>query len=155
LSQDDRVAFVEEDSIMEASATQTNPPSWGLDRIDQTALPLSNSYSYTMTGAGVTAYIIDTGIRFTHTQFGGRARFGFDAIGDARNGNDCNGHGTHVSGTVGGSSFGVAKNVTLVAVRVLSCSGSGSTSGVIAGVDFVTGNHLAGQLAVANMSLGG
>jgi len=155
LSQDDRVAFVEEDSIIEALTTQANPPSWGLDRIDQTALPLSNSYSYTTTGAGVTAYIIDTGIRISHTQFGGRARVGFDAIGDGRNGIDCNGHGTHVSGTVGGSTFGVAKNVSLVAVRVLSCSGSGSTSGVIAGVDFVTANHQAGQLAVANMSLGG
>ena len=155
LSQDDRVAFVEEDSIMEALVTVSNPPSWGLDRIDQTALPLSRSYSYTTTGAGVTAYIIDTGIRITHTQFGGRARVGFDAIGDGRNGIDCNGHGTHVSGTVGGSTFGVAKSVSLVAVRVLGCNGSGSTSGVIAGIDFVTANHQPGQLAVANMSLGG
>jgi len=155
LSEDSRVRFVEEDSIMEASVTQSNPPSWGLDRIDQTALPLSNSYSYTTTGAGVTAYIIDTGIRITHTQFGGRASVGFDAIGDGRNGIDCNGHGTHVSGTVGGSTFGVAKGVRLVAVRVLGCTGSGSTSGVIAGVNFVTANHQAGALAVANMSLGG
>jgi subtilisin family serine protease len=155
LSQDDRVAFVEEDSIMEALVTQSSPPSWGIDRIDETTLPLSRSYSYTRTGAGVTAYIIDTGIRTSHTQFGGRARVGFDAIGDGRNGIDCNGHGTHVSGTVGGSTFGVAKSVSLVAVRVLSCSGSGSTSGVIAGVDFVTANHQPGQLAVANMSLGG
>src|SRR5262249_1620029 len=131
LSQDDRVAFVEEDSIMEALVTVSNPPSWGLDRIDQTALPLSRSYSYTTTGAGVTAYIIHTGIRITHTQFGGRARVGFDAIGDGRNGIDCNGHGTHVSGTVGGSTFGVAKSVSVVAVRVLGCNGSGSTSGVI------------------------
>src|SRR5207237_8104534 len=110
---------------------------------------------YTRNGSGVKAYIIDTGIRRTHTQFGGRAISGFTAINDGRGTTDCNGHGTHVSGTVGGSTYGVAKGVTLVAVRVLDCSGSGSTSGVIAGVDWVTGNHLAGQSAVANMSLGG
>src|SRR6185295_19391516 len=141
LSQDSRVKFVEEDSIVEASVTQTNPPSWGLDRIGQRDLPLNRTYSYTNTGAGVTAYIIDTGIRITHRDFGGRASVGFDAIGDGRNGIDCNGHGTHVSGTVGGSTFGVAKAVRLVAVRVLNCSGSGTNSGVIAGVDFVTGAH--------------
>src|SRR5262249_10149747 len=116
-------------------------------------LPLNRSYSYTTTGAGVNAYIIDTGIRRTHTQFGGRASAAFDAIGDGQNTNDCNGHGTHVSGTVGGSTYGVAKSVRLFAVRVLNCSGSGSTSGVIAGVDWVTANHVAP--AVANMSLGG
>jgi aqualysin 1 len=152
LSQDDRVRFVEEDSVVEAIATQSSPP-WGLDRIDESALPLSRTYSYTTTGAGVNAYIIDTGIRRTHTQFGGRALAGFDAIGDGRNGNDCNGHGTHVAGTVGGSTYGVAKSVRLFTVRVLSCSGSGSTSGVIAGVDWVTRNHA--KPAVANMSLGG
>jgi subtilisin family serine protease len=101
----------------------------------------------------VNAYIIDTGIRRTHTQFGGRALIGFDAVGDGQNTNDCNGHGTHVSGTVGGSTYGVAKSVRLFAVRVLNCSGSGSTSGVIAGVDWVTAHHVAP--AVANMSLGG
>jgi subtilisin family serine protease len=155
LSQDSRVRFVEEDSIMEADVTQANA-TWGLDRIDQRALPLSTTYSYTQTGANVTAYVIDTGIRITHREFApGRARVGFDAIGDGRNGIDCNGHGTHVSGTIGGSTFGVAKGVTLVAVRVLSCSGSGSNSGVIAGVNFVTQAHVAGTRAVANMSLGG
>jgi subtilisin family serine protease len=155
LSEDSRVRFVEEDSIMEADVNQTNA-TWGLDRIDQRTLPLSTTYSYTQTGAGVTAYVIDTGIRITHQQFaGGRARVGFDAIGDGRNGIDCNGHGTHVSGTIGGSTFGVAKGVQLVAVRVLSCSGSGSNSGVIAGVNFVTQAHVAGTRAVANMSLGG
>ena len=153
LSRDPRVRFVEEDSTMEIVATQTNPPSWGLDRIDERDLPLSASYTYTATGSGVNAYIIDTGIRITHTQFGGRASVAFDAVGDGRNGIDCNGHGTHVSGTVGGSTFGVAKAVRLFAVRVLSCSGSGSTSGVIAGVDWVTGHHV--SPAVANMSLGG
>jgi subtilisin family serine protease len=155
LSLDPRVLFVEEDSVMEAlvTVTQNNPPSYGLDRISQRDLPLNAAYSYTTTGAGVNAYIIDTGIRRTHTQFGGRAFVGFDAINDGRNTNDCNGHGTHVAGTVGGSSVGVAKGVRLFAVRVLNCSGSGSTSGVIAGVDWVTANHV--KPAVANMSLGG
>jgi subtilisin family serine protease len=152
LSQDPRVLYVEEDSVMEAVATQNNPP-WGLDRIGQRDLPLNNAYSYTTTGAGVNVYVIDTGIRRTHTQFGGRAFVGFDAIGDGRNTADCNGHGTHVAGTVGGSTYGVAKAVRLYAVRVLGCSGSGSTSGVIAGVDWVTANH--SKPAVANMSLGG
>jgi subtilisin family serine protease len=152
VSDDPRVAFVEEDSVMEALITQSNPP-WGLDRIGQRDLPLNAAYSYTTTGTGVNAYIIDTGVRRTHTQFGGRAFVGFDAIGDGQNTNDCNGHGTHVAGTVGGSTYGVAKGVRLFAVRVLNCGGSGSTSGVIAGVDWVTANHI--DPAVANMSLGG
>jgi len=152
LSDDPRVKFVEEDSIMTATVTQTNPP-WGLDRIGQRDLPLNHAYSYTSTGSGVNAYIIDTGIRITHTQFGGRASVAFDAVGDGQNGNDCNGHGTHVSGTVGGVKYGVAKNVSLVAVRVLNCQGSGTTSGVIAGIDWVTANRV--LPAAANMSLGG
>jgi aqualysin 1 len=152
LSQDPRVRFVEEDSIMEAVATQSNPP-WGLDRLGQRDLPLNRSYSYTTTGAGVNAYVIDTGIRTTHTAFGGRAVTGFTAVNDGRGTTDCNGHGTHVAGTIGGGPYGVAKGVRLFAVRVLSCSGSGSNSGVIAGVDWVTANHI--SPAVANMSLGG
>jgi subtilisin family serine protease len=152
LSDDPRVKFVEEDSVMRATITQSNPP-WGLDRIGQRDLPLNQTYSYTTTGAGVNAYIIDTGIRRTHTQFGGRAFVGFDAVRDGQNTNDCNGHGTHVSGTVGGSTYGVAKGVRLFAVRVLNCSGSGSNAGVIAGVDWVTANRI--RPAVANMSLGG
>lgn len=152
LSEHPSVKFVEEDSVVEMLATQTNPP-WGLDRIDQRDLPLSATYSYTATGSGVNVYIIDTGIRRTHTQFGGRAFVGFDSIGDGRNTNDCNGHGTHVAGTAGGSTYGVAKGVRLFAVRVLNCSGSGSTAGVIAGVDWVTSNHI--KPAVANVSLGG
>jgi subtilisin family serine protease len=122
-----------------------------LDRIDQRSLPLNGQYNYTYTGSGVTAYIIDTGILFSHNDFGGRASKGYDAFGG--NGVDCNGHGTHVAGTVGGATYGVAKRVTLKAVRVLNCSGSGSTSGVIAGVNWVSNNHTASS--VANMSLGG
>jgi subtilisin family serine protease len=150
MSQDYRVKFVEEDGVMTADTTQTNPP-WGLDRIDQRNLPLSATYTYNWTGSGVRVYVIDTGIRTTHTQFGTRASNVFDAFGG--NGADCNGHGTHVSGTVGGSTYGVAKSALLRGVRVLDCSGSGSTSGVIAGVDWVRQNHVAP--AVANMSLGG
>ena len=151
LAADSRVAFVEEDAIVETMTTQNNPP-WGLDRISQRDLPLNHVYTYMTTGAGVNAYIIDTGIRRTHTQFGGRALVGFDAVGDGQNTNDCNGHGTHVSGTVGGSTFGVAKSVRLFAVRVLSCSGSGSTSGVIAGVDWVTANHISpGHIAISHV----
>jgi subtilisin family serine protease len=150
LSMDFRVAYIEEDGIMTADTTQSNPP-WGLDRIDQRNRPTNGTYVYNHTGAGVFAYVIDTGIRTTHTQFGGRAANVFDAFGG--NGADCNGHGTHVSGTIGGSTYGVAKSVNLRGVRVLDCNGSGSTSGVIAGVDFVRNNH--SNPAVANMSLGG
>ncbi|MBA2525230.1 MAG: S8 family peptidase [Pyrinomonadaceae bacterium] len=154
LAADPRVEFVEEDSEVEASVTQTGA-TWGLDRIDQRNLPLDGNYTYNFTGAGITAYIIDTGIRAAHTQFGGRVISGFTAINDGQGTNDCNGHGTHVAGTVGSSTYGVAKNVSLVAVRVLDCNGSGTNSGVIAGVDWVTSNHTAGTPAVANMSLGG
>jgi subtilisin family serine protease len=150
LSEDFRVAFVEEDAVVTADATQSNPP-WGLDRIDQRSRPLNAIYTFNWTGAGVFAYVIDTGIRTAHTQFGGRAANVFDAFGG--NGQDCNGHGTHVAGTIGGSTFGVAKSVNLRGVRVLNCSGSGTNSGVIAGVDFVRLNRQ--SPAVANMSLGG
>jgi len=150
LSQDFRVAYVEEDGIVTVDTTQSNPP-WGLDRIDQRNRPLSGTYTYNWTGSGVRAYVIDTGIRTTHTQFGGRASNVFDAFGGS--GADCNGHGTHVSGTIGGSTYGVAKSALLRGVRVLDCNGSGSNSGVIAGVDWVTNNHI--NPAVANMSLGG
>ena len=152
LEADPNVAYIEQDQWMRADATQTGA-TWGIDRVDQRNLPLSGTYTYTNTGAGVTAYIIDTGINTTHNEFGGRASVGYDAIGDGRNGIDCNGHGTHVSGTVGGTTYGIAKSVTLKAVRVLDCSGSGSNSGVIAGVDWVTANH--SGASVANMSLGG
>jgi subtilisin family serine protease len=153
LLRDARVLRVEPDGIAYAVTTQTGA-TWGLDRIDQRALPLSSTYTYTGTGSGVTAYIIDTGIETSHSDFGGRASVGVDEIGDGRNGTDCNGHGTHVSGTVGGNTWGVAKAVSLVAVRVLNCSGSGTWSGVVAGIDWVVGNHQSGP-AVSNMSLGG
>jgi subtilisin family serine protease len=153
ISRNPLVAYVEEDSIVDAMTNQLNPPSWGLDRIGQHDLPLNNSYAYTTTGAGVNVYVIDTGIRRTHTQFGGRAFSAFTAINDGRGTTDCNGHGTHVAGTVGGSTYGVAKSARLYAVRVLSCGGSGSMSGVIAGVDWVRAYHV--KPAVANMSLGG
>lgn len=146
------VEYIEVDQVVTIDATQS-PATWGIDRIDQRALPLSNSYTYNFTGAGVTAYIIDTGILFSHNEFGGRAKSGYDFVSNDSDASDCNGHGTHVAGTVGGSTYGVAKGVNLVAVRVLDCSGSGTTSGVIAGIDWVTANHAA--KAVANMSLGG
>jgi subtilisin family serine protease len=146
------VAYIEADTEVSADTTQS-PATWGLDRIDQRALPLNNAYTYTPTGSGVRAYIIDTGIRRTHSQFGGRAVSGYTAINDGRGTDDCNGHGTHVAGTVGGSTYGVAKSVSLYAVRVLDCAGSGTNSGVIAGVDWVTANRV--RPAVANMSLGG
>ena len=148
------VAYVEQNGTVQATATQTNPPSWGLDRIDQRNLPLNSSYTYPgHAGSGVTAYIIDTGIRTTHTDFGGRAAWGTNTTGDGNN-TDCNGHGTHVAGTTGGNAYGVAKRVRLIAVKVLNCAGSGSFAGVAAGIDWVTGNHTSGP-AVANMSLGG
>ncbi|SDJ70753.1 Serine protease, subtilisin family [Lentzea albidocapillata subsp. violacea] len=158
LAADPAVAYVEQDGEVRVSDTQTPTPSWGLDRIDQRTLPLDNSYTYPNRGTGVTAYIIDTGIRISHTDFGGRAVHGRDTVDNDDDATDCNGHGTHVAGTVGGTKYGVAKDVKLVGVRVLNCSGSGTFAGVIAGIDWVTEqvtNTPANKPAVANMSLGG
>ncbi|HEX8392473.1 MAG TPA: S8 family serine peptidase [Longimicrobium sp.] len=151
LQHNSNVAYIEADLPMEKSTLQTGA-TWGLDRIDQRDLPLSTSFTYTSTGAGVNAYILDTGITLGHTEFVGRAVSGYDAV-DGGSADDCDGHGTHVAGTVGGTTYGVAKGVKLVAVRVLDCAGSGTTSGVVAGIDWVTANHV--KPAVANMSLGG
>src|SRR5688500_7975863 len=150
LLRDARVLRVVQDGFAYKTTTQSNA-TWGLDRIDQSALPLSKTYTYNNTGAGVTAYIIDTGIRFAHNEFGGRAVSGFDAV-DGGTADDCDGHGTHVAGTVGGATYGVAKGVRLVAVRVLDCAGSGTLSGAIAGMDWVAAN--ASGPSVANLSLG-
>ncbi|MER6257339.1 S8 family peptidase [Streptomyces sp. NPDC001584] len=154
------VTSVTEDATVTAPPTPANgigtkspSNSWGLDRIDQRFLPLNNDFSANRSGQGVTAYIVDSGIDFRHPDFDGRARPGFDAIGDGRNGGDCNGHGTHVAGTVGGTTFGVARKVNLVSVRVLGCDNRGSWSGIIAGFDWVANNIR--QPAVLNASLGG
>lgn len=151
LADDPAVAYVEADQVMRISGTQTGA-TWGLDRIDQTNLPLNGSFTYP-SSSGVHAYILDTGIRATHNDFTGRVGNGYTAVSDGQGTNDCQGHGTHVSGTVGGTTWGVAKNVTLHPVRVLGCDGSGSNSGVIAGMDWVVANAV--KPAVANMSLGG
>jgi subtilisin family serine protease len=146
------VQTIEPDGAINSESGVQGEPAWGLDRIDQRAMPLDKAYSFTHTGRGVSAYIIDSGIRFSHDDFEGRAVRGADFIGDGQDGNDCRGHGTHVAGIVGGSKFGVAKETRLVSVRVLNCNGSGSVSGVIAGIDWVIANNRGP--AVANISLG-
>jgi subtilisin family serine protease len=151
IAADPRVAFVQQDAVVKASGTQNDPPSWGLDRIDQRDLPLDHTYSYGTSAKNVHAYVIDTGIRTTHVTFGGRATWGTNTVDN--NDTDCFGHGTHVAGTIGGSQYGVAKNVRLVAVKVLDCSGSGTTEQVVNGINWVTEHAV--KPAVANMSLGG
>lgn len=146
------VAYIEPDRVITTSETETDA-TWGIDRTDQRELPLDNEYTFEESGAGVTAYIIDTGIQASHEEFSGRVTSGYSAIDDGNGTEDCQGHGSHVAGTVGGETYGIAQDVDLVAVRVLGCDGSGSTSGVIAGVDWVTQN--ADGPSVANMSLGG
>ncbi|AFZ68274.1 S8 family peptidase [Deinococcus peraridilitoris] len=154
LRRNPNVEYIEQDQVYKADATQYMDGAgdpWGLDRINQRDLPLDGAYTYTYTGDGVRAYIIDTGLDAGHADFEGRAQNVYDAFGG--NGNDCNGHGTHVGGTVGGKTYGVAKKSLLRGVKVLDCAGSGSTSGIIAAVDWVRTNHI--KPAVANMSLGG
>lgn len=155
LRNDPNVLSVELDQPMYALDTQSPTPSWGLDRIDQRSLPLNSAFTATATGVGVDAYIVDTGIYATHSEFTGRLAGGFTAIVDGNGTSDCNGHGTHVAGTTAGTTYGIAKAATLIPVRVLDCLGSGSTTGVIAGLDWIVANHVAGKPAVANMSLGG
>jgi subtilisin family serine protease len=152
LLRDPRVAYVEEDGYVELSATQSNA-TWGLDRVDQRDLPLNGSYVYSYVGTYVRAYVIDSGILASHTDFGGRVLSGATAINDGRGTSDCNGHGTHVAGTIGGATWGIAKDVRLVPVRVFGCTGGSSNSTIIAGIDWVRANHV--KPAVANMSLGG
>ncbi|WP_422631973.1 S8 family peptidase [Pseudokineococcus basanitobsidens] len=154
VQRDPDVVAIEEDAVVTLDATQrvaVGGGLYGLDRIDQRNRPLSGTYTYGSTASGVTAYVVDTGIATSHPDFGGRARNVYDALGG--NGQDCNGHGTHVAGTIGSATYGVAKGVQLRGVRVLGCDGSGSTSGIIAAVDWVRGNAV--KPAVANMSLGG
>ncbi len=154
LAKSPEVKYVETDSEVFTDGSQSNA-TWGLDRIDQRALPLNSTYNYTWTGSGVNVYVVDTGIRFTHNDFGGRARLGVDLINDGQNGNDCyaNGHGTHVAGTIGSATYGVAKDARLWAVRVFGCSGSAFMSDVIAGLDWIKTNRV--NPAVVNLSIGG
>ncbi|MEU2286365.1 S8 family peptidase [Streptomyces sp. NPDC013178] len=154
LAADPAVAAVEQNQTVHVADTTQSSAPWGLDRIDQTSLPLSGTYTYPdSAGSGVTAYVIDTGVRITHSQISGRASYGYDAVDGDTTASDGNGHGTHVATTIAGSTYGVAKKAKIVAVRVLNNSGSGTTAGVIAGIDWVTANH--SGPSVANMSLGG
>lgn len=152
IKQQPEVASVSPDYMVSIDNTQASP-DWGLDRMDQRSANLDSSYTYNSDGTGVTSYVIDTGLRISHQEFQGRASYGYDFIDNDAIADDCHGHGTHVAGTIGGQTYGVAKNVNVVGVRVLDCQGSGSTSQVIAGIDWVTAN--ANGPSVVNMSLGG
>ncbi len=150
MASDPSVRFIEQDTVVSVATEQSNAP-WHLDRADQRTLPLDSIYDSALSGAGVHVYVIDTGIRYTHEDFGGRANAVFDNIGDGQNGNDCHGHGTHVAGIIGSSTYGVAKDARLHAVRVLPCGGSGMLSDIVAGIDWLTANRI--NPAVANISI--
>ncbi|HVK27940.1 MAG TPA: S8 family peptidase, partial [Nocardioides sp.] len=152
---DARVRSVELDTTFRTTTTQSPTPSWGLDRVDQRSLPLNRTYTYLHNGTGVDVYLVDTGLQIGHPDFGGRAVSGTDTVDRDSTAQDCNGHGTHVAGTAGGARYGVAKRVRLIGVRVLDCDGSGQTSQVVAGLDWVVRHHRAGRPAVVNMSLSG
>lgn len=151
LSRDPRVMMVEQDAYISINATQNNAP-WGLDRVDQRNVQLNTSYNYVKTGSGVHVYVIDTGVRTSHVEFGGRATADYDSVYDGQNGQDCHGHGTHVAATIGGNNYGVAKSARIHAIRVLACNGIGTVSSAVEGIDWVTANHA--SPAVANMSMG-
>lgn len=153
LAADPAVAYVEPDQVVHLTTDQLNPPSWGTDRVDQRALPLDSKYTYSTTASNVTAYVIDSGITITHSDFGGRAVHGRDTVDNDNDSSDCTGHGTHVAGTVGGAKYGIAKGVKLVGVKVFGCSSGSTNSIIIAGIDWVTANAV--KPAVANLSLGG
>ncbi|RLL67372.1 S8 family peptidase [Streptomyces sp. Z26] len=152
LAADPAVAYVEQNRVERGDGSQDDP-TWGLDRIDQRDLPLSGSYAYDSEAGDVNAYIVDSGIRVSHEEFGGRASYGVDLVDDDAKADDCHGHGTHVAGTVGGATYGVAKSAKLIAVRVLDCENAGTTADVIAGYEWVTANAV--KPAVANVSIGG
>lgn len=153
LAQDPEVAFVQEDAAVHLDARiQTMPQNWGLDRIDQPALPLDQRYASIGEGDGVTVYIVDSGIRATHQVFAGRVLPGYDGVGDGRGTDDCNGHGTHVAGTVAGATVGIARGAKIVAIRVMDCAGTGNSSRIVAGIDHIAANHA--PRSVANMSIG-
>src|SRR5258706_7116604 len=150
MNMDESVRLIEEDQVVSASSTEMNAP-WHLDRVDQRSLPIDTTYNYSSMGTGVNIYILDSGIRYTHVDFGGRADAVYDAIGDGQNGNDCYGHGTHVAGLAGSSTYGVAKNSRLHAVRVLNCSGQGTVSLMLSGIDWITAHRI--SPAVVNVSI--
>ncbi|HBK56236.1 MAG TPA: serine protease [Xanthomonadales bacterium] len=152
LMRDSRVAFIEEDGMSYPSVTQTGA-TWGIDRVDQRDRPLNGTYVYDTGASNVRAYVIDTGILASHTDFGGRVSGGATAISDGRGTSDCNGHGTHVAGTIGGATWGIAKQVRLVPVRVFGCTGGAANSTIVSAMDWVRTNHV--KPAVVNMSLGG